>query len=131
MYFIGNFQYLTDQEQKNIQDRRHGAFSMMVQAESSEIALEKFRQRLMAFRNSSAFFEGRCAIYITQLIEFDTFPVEEALMLNFASFVGDPVLPHISCVVPTEQSNSCSIHEWNNNQPFTEGRRDSLFMEFE
>lgn len=131
MYFIGNFQYLTDQEKETVQDRRHGAFSMMVQAESNDIALEKFRMRLVAFRNSSALFEGRCTIYITQLIEFDQFPAEEAVLLNFASFAGDPILPHISCVVPTEQSNSCSIHEWSNNQPFTEGRRDSLFIEFD
>ena len=131
MYFIGNFQYLSDQEQQNGQDRRYGAFSMMVEADSSEIALEKFRQRLIAFRDSSALFEGRCAVYITQLIEFAKFPVDEAVLLNFASFAGDPILPHISCVVPTEQSDTCSIHEWNNNQPFTEGQRDSLFIEFE
>ena len=46
MYFIANFQYLTDQQNSNESERRHGVFSMMIQAASSEEALEKFRQRL-------------------------------------------------------------------------------------
>jgi hypothetical protein len=131
MYFIANFQHLTDQEQTEERNRRNGAFSMMVQAESSQIALEKFRQRLISFRNTSMLFDGHCKIYISQLIEFDKFPADEAVLLNFTSVVGDPVLPHIACVVPTEQSNACNIHEWNNNHPFTEGQMDSLFLSFD
>lgn len=131
MYFIGNFQYLTNQQQGNETERRHGLFSMMVQAASSEQALDKFRQRLMLFKQSSSLFEGNCTIYITQLLEFDQMPVDEAVMLNYRSYVGDPMLPHIACVVPTEQSNACTIHEWSNNQPMTEGREDALFIQFE
>lgn len=130
MYYIANFQYLTDQQNDNETDRRHGAFSMMVQADSADQALAKFRQRLIAFRDSATFFEGHCAIYISQLLEFDQVPQQEALMLNFKSYVGDPILPFIACVVPTEQSNTCTIHEWQENQPMTEGHEDSLFIEF-
>jgi len=130
MYFIGNFQYLTDQQNASEEDRRHGAFSMLVQADSADQALGKFRQRLIAFRNSAAFFEGHCTIYISQLLEFNQVPQQDAIMLNFKSFVGDPVLPFIACVVPTEQSNTCTIHEWQENQPLTEGQEDSLFIEF-
>lgn len=131
MYFIANFQYLTNQQQGSEAERRHGMFSMMVRADKSEQALEKFRKRITLFQKSSALFEGHCSIYITQLLEFDQVPENEAVMLNYRSYVGDPVLPHISCVVPTEQSNACTIHEWSNNLPFTEGREDALFLQFE
>ena len=130
MYFIGNFQYLSDQQKENEAERRHGLFSMMVQADSADLALDNFRRRLSAFRQSSSLFEGRCTIYISQLLEFNQIPQEDAVLLNFRSYVGDPVLPFIACVVPTEQSNSCTIHEWNRNHPTTEGRADTLFIEF-
>ncbi len=130
MYFIGNFQYLSDQQKESEAERRHGLFSMMVQADSADLALDNFRRRLSAFRQSSSLFEGRCTIYISQLLEFNQIPQEDAVLLNFRSYVGDPVLPFIACVVPTEQSNSCTIHEWNRNHPTTEGRADALFIEF-
>lgn len=130
MYFIGNFQYLSDQQKESEAERRHGLFSMMVQADSADLALDNFRRRLAAFRQSSSLFEGRCTVYISQLLEFNQIPQEDAVLLNFRSYVGDPVLPFIACVVPTEQSNSCTIHEWNRNHPTTEGRTDTLFIEF-
>ena len=130
MYFIGNFQYLNDQQKESEAERRHGLFSMMVQADSVDMALDKFRQRLTGFHQSSSLFEGRCTIYISQLLEFNQLPQEEAVLLNFRSYVGDPILPFIACVVPTEMSNSCTIHEWNRNHPTTEGREDTLFIEF-
>jgi hypothetical protein len=130
MYFIGNFQYLTDQQKENDAERRHGLFSMMVQADSADLALDKFHERLSAYRQSSSLFEGHCAIYISQLLEFNQMPENEAVLLNFRSYVGDPVLPYIACVVPTEQSNACTIHEWRQNHPTTEGHEDKLFIEF-
>jgi hypothetical protein len=130
MYFIGNFQYLTDQQKEKEAERRHGLFSMMVQADSVDMALDKFHHRLTDFRRSSSLFEGRCAIYISQLLEFSQLPEKEAVLLNFRSYVGDPVLPFIACVVPTEQSDACTIHEWKRNQPTTEGHEDKLFIEF-
>lgn len=130
MYFIGNFQYLTDQQAESEKERRHGDFSMMIQADAAEQALDRFRQRLKDFHDSASFFEGRCTIYITQLLEFDQFPDKEAVMLNFRSYAGDPILPYISCVVPTEQSDACTIHEWKENHPVTEGREDSVFIAF-
>ena len=131
MYFIGNFQYLTDQQRENEAERRHGVFSMMVQAPTAEEALERFRRRLIEFRTSATFFEGRCHIFISQLLEFDQVPESEAVMLNLRSYAGDPMLPFIGCIVPTEQSDACTIHEWKQNQPLTEGKEDSLFITFE
>lgn len=131
MYFIGNFQHVSDQDAADEKDRRHGNFSMMVDAPNMESALDKFKQRLMSFRKSTTFFEGHCTIYITQLLEFENFPTEEAVIVNYSSFAGDPILPFISCVVPSEDSNACSIHEWDKNHPTTEGRKDSIFLQFE
>ncbi|MBT8342561.1 MAG: hypothetical protein HKP58_15735 [Desulfatitalea sp.] len=130
MYFIGNFQYVSDQQDNNEHQRRHGMFSMMIQVDSSKEALDHFKQRLIEFRRSSTFFEGQCTIYINQLLEFDQMPQHEAVMLNFKSYAGDPLLPYIACVVPSEQHNACKIHEWQNNQPLTDGHEDRLFLEF-
>ena len=131
MYFIGNFQHVSDQQSDNENDRRYGSFSMMVIADAMNDALDKFRYKLSDYRNSTTFFEGKCTIYITQLLEFEKFPQEEAILLNFKSFAGDPVMPFIACVVPTEQSNSCSIHEWDQGHPVTEGQIDTVFMQFD
>lgn len=130
MYFIGNFQHISDQQAKNESQRRHGSFSMMVSADTMDDALENFRLRLVEFNKSTTFFDGQCTIYLTQILEFDQIPQQEAVLLNLKSFAGDPVMPFIACVVPTEQSNACSIHEWQANQPLTEGRQDSVFIQF-
>lgn len=130
MLYIANFQYLTDQQSAKESDRRHGAFSMMVQATTTDQAVSKFRSRLEKFRQSSSLFTGRCIIYLQQIVEFEALPEGEAVLLNYKSFAGDPLMPFISCAVPTEQSNACIIHEWEKRQPVTEGQNDSLFMEF-
>lgn len=131
MYFIANFQFISDQQSKDETDRRHGSFSMMVTADTMDQALNMFRQKLYDFRNKTALFQGKCSIYITQALEFDTYPEDEAIMLNFKSFAGDPILPFISCVVPTEQNNTCTIHEWYENHPLTEGQKDNKFIHFD
>lgn len=130
MYFIGNFQHISDQQAENERDRRYGNFSMMVEAQSVDTALERFRQRLIMFKEATTFFEGQCTIYISQLIEFDKFPQDDAVILNFKSFAGDPLMPFIACAVPSEEINACHIHEWQDNHPVTEGRADSVFLEF-
>ncbi len=130
MLYIANFQYLTDQQSPRENDRRHGTFSMMVQASTMDQAVSEFRRRLEQFRQSSSLFTGRCTIYLQQIVEFEALPENEAVLLNYKSFAGDPLMPFISCAVPTEQSNACIIHEWDQGQPVTEGRNDSLFLEF-
>ena len=131
MYYIANFQHFTDQEQPSLKDRRHGSFSMMVEAPSMETALEMFRLRLKDLRKSSELFTGQCQIYVTQLLEFAQFPAHEAALLNLKSFAGDPLLPFISCVVPNDQSDACTIQSYSHQGPTTEGQPDSLFLEFD
>jgi hypothetical protein len=130
MYFIGNFQYVSNQQSADESDRRHGGFSMMVEADDAEMSLGKFREKLIAFRDTTAIFEGNCTIYVAQLLEFDTFPSEEAVIVNLNSYAGDPVMPYISCVFPDEQNNSCTIHEWSKNHPTTEGLKDRIMIQF-
>jgi hypothetical protein len=130
MFFLANFTHVTDQQQKDEEERRHGDFCMMVQAETIENAMARFREKMIDFRTSGSFFIGKCSIFISELIEFTQFPQDDAVMLNFKSFVGDPVMPFIACVVPDEQSDACSIHDWRGKVPVTEGRKDSLFLEF-
>ena len=130
MYFIANFNHLTDQQQAEESDRRHGSFSMVVEADSAETALSKFRERLNSLKQTTSLFSGRCTIYMDQLLEFPTFPKQEAVLINLKSFAGDPVMPHIACLVPTEGNNACHIRTWENNQPVSEGKTDKVFLSF-
>lgn len=130
MYFIANFTHLTDQQQSKESDRRHGSFSMLVEADTADSALTLFRRRLTRLRETTSFFSGQCTIYIDQLLEFAEFPDKEAVLINLKSFAGDPVMPHIACVVPTEDNNACQIRTWENNQPQSEGQADKLFIQF-
>ncbi|MCP4745068.1 MAG: hypothetical protein GY874_02850 [Desulfobacteraceae bacterium] len=130
MYFIGNFSYVTDQQKADESDRRHGAFSMIAVAASPEQATTMLRERLVKYKKSSSFFTGQCSIYLSQLLEFDHFPENEAVLINLKSFAGDPIMPNISCVVPNDENDTCTIQQWDNNQPLTEGRQDRLFLEF-
>jgi hypothetical protein len=130
MIFIGHFFCLTNQQQILETGRRHGEFSMVVEAEDKEIAYAKFKERVLEFRKTSDFFEGDCRVYFLQLLEFDSFPREQAMMLNYKSTAGDPIMPFIGCSVPSDGFDFCRIHDWNNNQPAIEGEEQTLFLEF-
>lgn len=130
MIYIGNFLFLTNQKDPEPSARRHGGFNLMVEAQDEANALEFFRQRITLYRSASSFFEGMSTIFLTQLLELDAIPAGHAVMLNYKSFAGDPVLPYIECAAPLAENNACQIHEWIENQPTTEGRKDRLFMEF-
>lgn len=130
MLFIGNFMVLTNQEKVAESDRRHGEFSLMVEAPDNGRAVELFRDKIGRIRATSDMFEGQCAIFFTQLLEMDRFPRDEALMLHYRSWVGDPVLPFIGCNVPGAMGDNCRIHEWKNNRPEIDGIDERLFIEF-
>lgn len=130
MFFLANFTHVTDQQHSLETERRHGSFSMMVQADSVEDAMWQFREKVIEFRTTRSFFTGKCSVFISELIEFTHFPLNQAVMLNFKSYAGDPVMPYIACVVPDEQGDACTIHEWRNQAPLTEGFKNSLFLEF-
>ena len=130
MIYIGNFLYVSNQQEDSESERRHGDFALLVEAETSDEAIELFRNRLTAYKEKGKFFEGECRIYFVKLMEFDRLPRQEAFMFNFKSYAGDPILPFIECAIPSSSSDGCKISEWQENVPAIEGRRENAFITF-
>ncbi len=131
MYFVGNFVHATNQEEIMEAERRHGEFSLIIDAETPLIALKKFRDRIVHYRVSSDLFQGDCSIYLIQLFEFDMFPMDVPMMLNYKSTAGDPLMPFIRCSLPNDMSDSCRLFDWKNNTPEIDGTKEKLFLAFE
>ena len=130
MIYIGSFLHVSNQEKDDEMDRRHGEFNLIIEAPSAEEAMQKFREKLAAYRMSRDFFEGDCDIFFTQLLEFQNLPGKEPVMFNYNSYAGDPLMPYISCSVPSEFSDSCRIVDWNENQPEIDDRPKKPFLRF-
>ena len=130
MYFIGNFVHATNQEEVLEENRRHGEFSLIVNADDTYQAFLKFKNRILKYREDSDFFQGDCSIYLIQLFELDTFPVDEAMMLNYKSIAGDPLMPFIRCSLPNDLTDSCRLFDWKNNVPEIDGQTEKLFLKF-
>jgi len=130
MLYIGSFLHLTNQEQLGETERRHGEFSLLVEASSADEAVYKFREKIVAYRMSRDFFEGDCDIFFSQLLEFKHLPGKEPVMFNYQSFAGDPVMPYIRCSLPSEVTDSCSIVGWEENRPEIDEKRRAPFLSF-
>jgi hypothetical protein len=130
MIFIGKFFYLTNQQEIEEQERRHGEFDLIVEAQEGEDAFMKFKQRIGELREKGDFFQGQTRIFFIQLLEFDRFPRHQALMLNLKSTAGDPLMPFIGCSIPSDQADACRIYDWKNNEPEIDGQNEKLFLEF-
>ena len=130
MLFIGNFVYLTDQAEVLESDRRHGEFNLIMEAATGEQALQTFKQRIIRFRESSDLFQGECRIYLIQFLEFDKLPANDAAMISYKSVAGDPSMPFIDCLLPTDQGDWCRIFDWKDNRPEIDGADESVFLEF-
>jgi len=130
MKFIGLFSHMTNQEQPSETDRRHGEFFLIVEAENPNQAIRMFRDLIFNYREKKQFFEGACKIFLNQLLEMDEFPHSGAVMLNYKSVAGDPVMPFITCTVPSDQQDWCSIQDWRENWPQIDGQSENLFVEF-
>jgi len=130
MIFIGKFFYLTNQQEIEEQDRRHGEFDLIIEAQDGETAFLKFKERIAEIRDKGDFFQGQTRIFFIQLLEFDRFPRSQALMLNLKSTAGDPLMPFIGCSIPSDQTDACRIYDWKNNEPEIDGQNEKLFLEF-
>lgn len=130
MLYMGNFVYLTNQQEPEEVNRRYGEFSLIIQADNSESAIDLFRDRIINAREHSDLLGGECRVFFTQLLEFDTFPDQQPLMLNYKSTAGDPAMPFIGCTVPGADLQVCRIFDWKNNQPEVDGENEQLFLEF-
>ncbi len=131
MVYIGNFLYLSNRNAAEEAQRRHGEFSLIVQAGDKAAALDLFRRKVEEMRRDSDFFEGSCRVFFNQLLEFDGFPSSEAALLNFKSVAGDPVMPFIGCSMASEISDNCRIYSWQDDEPAVDGVNRQVFMEFE
>ena len=130
MLYIGKFLHMTNQQKAEESERRHGEFNLIVQAESGQAAVERFKERIIESRESSDLFEGDSSIYIVHLLELEEFPSDRARLLYYKSIAGDPIMPYISCSTPNGETDGCRILNWMQNRPEIDGEDASLFLEF-
>ncbi|MGD8881162.1 MAG: hypothetical protein PVI82_04690 [Desulfobacterales bacterium] len=130
MLYIGKFLHMTNQQEEEESERRHGEFNLIVQAENGQAAVERFKQRIIDSRENSDLFEGDSSIYIVHLLELEEFPSDRARLLYYKSIAGDPVMPYISCSAPNGETDGCRILNWMKNRPEIDGEDASLFIEF-
>jgi hypothetical protein len=130
MLYIGKFLHMTNQQEAEESERRHGEFNLIVQAENGQAAVERFKERIIDSRESSDLFEGDSSIYIVHLLELKEFPSDRARLLYYKSIAGDPIMPYISCSTPNGETDGCRILNWMKNRPEIDGEDASLFIEF-
>ena len=130
MLYIGKFLHMTNQQEVEESERRHGEFNLIVEAENGQAAVERFKERIIDSRESSDLFEGDSSIYIVHLLELEEFPSDRARLLYYKSIAGDPIMPYISCSTPNGETDGCRILNWMKNRPEIDGEDASLFIEF-
>ena len=130
MIYIGKFLHATDQQNTIEKDRRHGEFNLIIEAEDEHRAIEKFKERIKGFRESSDLFQGDCFIYMVHFLELKEFPKDKARMLYYKSIAGDPVMPYISCSAPSGEAEGCRILNWMENRPEIDGQDANVFIHF-
>ena len=130
MLYIGKFLHMTNQQEAEESQRRHGEFNLIVEAENDQAAIERFKERILDSRENSELFEGDSLIYFVHLLELEEFPSDRARLLYYKSIAGDPVMPYISCSTPNGETDGCRILNWMQNRPEIDGEDANLFMEF-
>ncbi len=130
MIYIGKFLHATNQQEKEEFERRHGEFNLIIEAESQDAAVDKFKGRIQGFRETTDLFEGDCSIYMVHFLELNEFPRDRARMLYYKSIAGDPVMPYISCSAPSGDTEGCKILNWMERKPELDGQDANLFIQF-
>ncbi len=130
MIYIGKFLHATDQQRIRESNRRHGEFNLIIEADSEKDAIDKFKERIVEFRETSELFEGDCFIYMVHLLELEEFPKDHARMLYYKSIAGDPAMPYISCSAPSGQADGCKILNWMESGPSLDGEDTNIFFRF-
>jgi hypothetical protein len=130
MIYIGKFLHATNQQKTNETERRHGEFNLIIEAKDQNSAVNKFRERIIEFRENSDLFEGDCFIYMVHLLELEEFPRDRPRMLYYKSIAGDPIMPYISCSAPSGDAEGCRILSWMENRPELDGRDTNVFLHF-
>ena len=130
MLYIGNFYYVSNQEEELDPNRRHGEFNLMIEADNTEVAVNLFKSRIVALQKTRKFFGRNCSIFFTQVQEFEGLPRTEALILNYKSYAGDPFMPFIGCIIQSDQVDACRIYNWEDSMPEIVGQKQKVFLEF-
>ena len=130
MIYIGKFLHATNQQKTNETERRHGEFNLIIEAKDQISAVDKFRERIIEFRENSELFEGDCFIYMVHLLELEEFPRDRPRMLYYKSIAGDPIMPYISCSAPSGDAEGCRILSWMENRPELDGQDTNVFLHF-
>ena len=130
MIYIGKFLHATNQQKTNETERRHGEFNLIIEANDQNSAVNKFRERIIEFRENSDLFEGDCFIYMVHLLELEEFPRDRPRMLYYKSIAGDPIMPYISCSAPSGDAEGCRILSWMENRPELDGQDTNVFLHF-
>ncbi len=130
MIYIGKFLHATNQQRTQEQNRRHGEFNLIIEADNEKAAVDKFRERIKDFREKTDLFEGDCFIYMVHFLELDRFPNDRARMLYYKSIAGDPIMPYISCSAPSGEAEGCKILNWMENRPELDGQDTNVFLHF-
>jgi hypothetical protein len=130
MIYIGKFLHATNQQKTKETERRHGEFNLIIEAEDQNSAVNKFRERIIEFRETSDLFEGDCFIYMVHLLELEEFPRDRPRMLYYKSIAGDPIMPYISCSAPSGEAEGCRILSWMENRPELDGHDANVFLHF-
>jgi len=130
MIYIGKFLHATNQQRIQEENRRHGEFNLIIEADDETTALKKFKERIVDFRETSNLFEGDCFVYMVHFLELEEFPKDRARMLYYKSIAGDPAMPYISCSAPSGKADGCKILSWMENGPSLDGRDTHLFFHF-
>ena len=60
--------------------KKHGYFTMLLSADSTEKAVQAMRAKIMEIRNSTHAFDDMDEIYLDDIIEIDRFPQTPVLM---------------------------------------------------
>lgn len=131
MIYIGCFLHTTNQQEAREADRRHGEFSLIVEAENRDHAMILFKDRLLHFRDASNLFEGEARIYLVRLLELAALSNTTPHLFNYKSVAGDPVMPYIGCTNPSEESEGCRIFDWHLNVPEIDGKGGRPFLAFQ
>ena len=62
MIYIGKFLHATNQQKTKEEDRRHGEFNLIIEADNEQTAIDRFKERITEFRGKTDLFEGDCFI---------------------------------------------------------------------
>ncbi len=58
MIYIGKFLHATNQQRTKEENRRHGEFNLIIEADDEQTAVDKFKERIKEFRGKTELFEA-------------------------------------------------------------------------